>query len=73
MGLPFCFARFTSVVLNDRVDSESAIFRRLLGALGAIEKDRKDWRRGVRSRDVVVCVDAICAGCRGRGRANECH
>lgn len=68
-GLPFCFARFAGVVENDRevareVDRRDDIVR---GALEVRERDRKDWRSGVRSRDIGVCEGAIALAVVGEG------
>ena len=54
-GPPFCFARFAGVVEKD-LDIGSEVVRE---ALAVKERDRKDCRRGERSRDTGVCMVAI--------------
>ena len=71
-GLPFCLARFAGVVENDLVlwivEGREDVVEE---ALGIREKDRKDWIRGVRSRDIGVCEDAIVLANYGREAGNR--
>jgi hypothetical protein len=58
--LPFCFARFDGVLENALLSERMGEMVLLTGV--ARERERKDWRRGVRSRDVLVCETAILVG-----------
>jgi hypothetical protein len=54
-GAPFCFAKFVGEVENDLEDGREMVRE----ALCITERERKDWWRGVRSRDIGVCELAI--------------
>ena len=61
--MPFCFARYADVVENARVECEDVVLKVLEDLVRELlaerERERKDWRRGVRSLDVLVWGAAI--------------